>query len=677
MKRALFAALALAGCEAKISGGPGGGTAAEAAGCEPTTFELTRLNRREIDATFAEVLGDSTAPARLFAADSIAPGAFDNTASQLSLSPRLVVDLEAAGTRLIDEVWARDVALTNSSSGMPGAAQTQQGSAAQASVGQARGTAWNLWSNGEARFTFNVAAAGAHRFTLQVWGEQAGNEAARMDVWVNNSLVRSDDVPGTQGAPTTVTFEQTVPSGALTVGVRFTNDVYDEATQLDRNLLIGSVAVAPLDTSGPTTPTAQPRVVTCAPTAGAETDCARDIISRFARRAWRRAANGDELAGLVSLYDATRADGDDFVTATKLALRAVLLSPNFLLRTEAVMGADGPRAPEAVAARLSFFLWAAPPDATLDGLVDDGTLLADGVLDAQVDRMLADPRAVAVRTHLVGQWFDARDVQGFSLDPGLFQGVTPAVMTGVQRQFDAYVDEFFFRDRDALDVLDAPVTYVDAALAQFLGLPAPTSALERRELPAGDVRAGLLGQSAPLIVTSKSTETDPPRRGKWVMERLLCQPIPFPTDIEIPPAPPPTPQQPTARDRLEALTSPTGCAGCHALLNPIGFGLETYGADSRYRTEDHGARIDTSGRFRGKDFTTPGELVSIIKGDEAVELCMVKKTLSYALGRPLGDGDDPSVAQLANTFHEGRRYRALVRDVALSPLMKNGCRVVK
>ena len=671
MRSVLFAAVVFGGCTGSLGGsGAGGGSAAEAAGCEPTSFALSRLNRRELDAAFASLLGDQSAPARLFVADSVDPGAFDNAASSLSIAPQLVADLETASARLIDDAWARDTA---TSAPTTGGAQQQTGAMAQATVGAARGSDWNLWSNGEARFTFNVAA-GAQHVRLDLYGDQAGTEPARVDVWLNNAFVRSDAVPGTQQAHTLVEFDATVPAGVLTIGLRFPNDVYDAATGLDRNLLISSVTVTPASAQqGPAAGTAK-WVRTCT-ASGDGRDCAREILTRFTRRAWRRAASGDELAGLLGLYDATRADGDDFDTATRLALRAVLLSPFFLMRTEAVMSERGPRSPEAVAARLSFFLWGAPPDLELQARVDDGTLLDDGVVEAQVDRMLLDARASALRTHLVEQWFDARDVQGFALDPGLFVGVNPSVMKGVQRQFDAWVEELFFQDHDALDVFDAPVTFVDSALAGFLGLPAPAGdAVERRVLPADDVRAGLFGQSAPLIVTSRSTETNPPRRGRWVMERLLCQPIPLPVGIDIPPVPPATPDKPTARDRLETLTSPASCTGCHASLNPVGFGLENFGADSRWRTMDHGAAIDPSGTFRGQAFSTPGGLAAILKQQPSVPTCMVRQTLSYALGKELHELDADTVQALGAQFDEGgRRYRQLIRAVALSAPMKNGC----
>jgi hypothetical protein len=651
--------------------------------CPESTFALGRLNRREIDASLQQSFGDTVAPARLFVADSVPLDAFDNTIEALSISPRLVQDLEAAMPRVVDELWAKDGALLASGGGGNGGGssdglQTLPGSAAQSSVGAARDTAWNLWSDGEARYTFELASAGNVDIVVRAWGEQAGDALPHMDVWINGTMRSGIDVSSTSSsAPSELRVSSNEAAGTLVVGVRFTNDLFDEASGLDRNLLIAGVDVQGTASSGAPSTTRDPAVRVCIPgNANEEVPCAERIIRAMARQAWRRVASDDEVTGLVGLYNETRADGDSFDDATKLALAAILTSPNFLMRTEAVFPADGAASPEAVAARLSFFLWGGPPDAELAATVDDGSILDDSVLEAQITRMLANTKAHALRKNLVSQWFESTDVASFSLDPGLFPGVNQTVMEAAQRQMDAYIEEFFFGDHDVLEAIDAPVTFVDPALAQFLGLPSTSSEMERVELAADDVRAGILGQSAPSIVTSTSTETNPPRRAKWVLERLMCQTIPLPLGLDIPPVPQATPEQPTARDRLEILTSPNACQTCHDRLNPIGFGLENYGADSRYRTTDHGADIDASGVFRGQSFTTPQELVQIIKHDPDTERCVVEKTLAFAIGRRLKSDDDASIDALLPAFRDGgRRYVELVAAVAKSPLVTGQCGV--
>lgn len=411
-----------------------------------------------------------------------------------------------------------------------------------------------------------------------------------------------------------------------------------------------------------------PKLQTCAPGGGmTDSACARQILTGFARAAWRRPATDEELTSLVSVYDATRGDGDDFAASVKLALSAVVLSPNFLLRTEAVVPAGEAASSWAVASRLSYFLWGTSPDAELSAKADSGELTQTATLDAQIARLLADPRAAALKQRFVLQWFDVRNVEGVSLDAALFPGVTPEVMKSMGLQIRAYLEEFLFSDRDALDLVDAPVTYVDGTLSRFLGVPSSGEALSRVTLEPGHLRSGLLGQSGPLVVTSKSTKTNVPKRGNYVLERMLCSPLAPPAGVVVPPVPDATPDQPTVRARLDALTQDPACHGCHQLLNPLGYALERYAADSRYRTEENGANIDTSGAFVGKNFGTAPELAQIIKADARVESCMVDRTLTYALGRKLArDGDDATVtASLLSSF-SGRqhRFQGLVAEAA-------------
>ncbi|MBK7862142.1 MAG: DUF1592 domain-containing protein [Archangiaceae bacterium] len=681
MRATLLCCAALLACDGKILGqGPVGGTPVggagggegPAAGCEPTTFQLTRLNRAEVDESLAQRFGDTVRPARLFSADTFDPHGFDNAAADLSISPRLVQDLEAAAPRVIDALWARDTAVLAASGGgssAGGYAQTLPGSSAQATVGATRGSAWNLWSNGEAKFSFSLPSAGAYTVTITAYGEQVGSEPAHMDLWLNGAMAAPFDVPGVVATPTRVMHQASLPAGALSVGLRFTNDTFDQTTMIDRNLFIVEVKVEGAGGGGPVSSAMNVAARVCS---GTDRACAEQILARFARRAWRRPVSSEERAGLLGVFDATVADGDDFETAVKLALRAVLVAPDFLIRTEAVMG--GVRSGHAVASRLSYFLWGGPPDDALDARADDGSLADATVLSAEVERMLADPRAQSLRQRLVGQWLETNGIEAFALDPGLFPGIDTAVMQGAQKQIDAYIGEYFFSDHDALDAIDAPVTFADASLASFLGLPSSGSGLMRLTLEASSPRAGLLGQSAPLMVTSKSTETSPPRRGQYVLSRLLCQKMELPVGLTVPPVPPASANQPTARDRLEALTAPAACQGCHARLNPVGFALENFAADSRFRTSDHGATIDPKGTFGGKPVDGLRTLEQVLKADPLVERCMVEKALSFAIARPVEVGDAAAIAALRTRFSSGHRFLQLIADVAKSPLMVDGCR---
>jgi hypothetical protein len=413
---------------------------------------------------------------------------------------------------------------------------------------------------------------------------------------------------------------------------------------------------------------ATPAVRLCTPGGSVtESACARTILAGVARKAWRRPATSDEIASLVSVYDATRADGDDFETAVKLGLQAVLDSPNFLFRTEAQVPDAKAASSHAMAARLSYFLWGTSPDAELAALADSGELTRSEVLDAQITRMLADAKGASLKKRFVAQWFNTRNVSGVALDPGLFPGLTPDVTQGMQKQIDAYLDEFLFGDRDALDMLDAPVTYVDGPLARFLGMTPTSENLTRVELPPGDLRAGLLGKSGPLVVTSKPTATNVPRRANWVFQRLLCTPMDPPAGAVVPPLPDASTAAPTTRERLDALTAPVACSACHQIIGPVGYSLEIFAADSRHRTQENGATIDTSGTFNGAAFDDVTGFVKLLKADPRVEACMVQQTLSFALARPATKtGDDATAAAALQAAFEakGRRFTTLVSSVA-------------
>lgn len=418
------------------------------------------------------------------------------------------------------------------------------------------------------------------------------------------------------------------------------------------------------DAAGGATPT----VRLCTPGGSVtESACARTILAGVARKAWRRPATSEELTSLVSVYDATRADGDDFETAVKLGLQAALASPNFLFRTEAQVPDAKAASSFAMAARLSYFLWGTSPDDELAGLADSGDLTRSEVLEAQITRMQADAKAASLKKRFVAQWFNTRNVTGVALDPGLFPGLTPDVTRGMQKQIDAYLDEFLFGDHDALDLLDAPVTYVDGPLARFLGMTPTSEDLTRVALQPGDLRAGLLGQSGPLVVTSKPTATNVPRRANWVFQRLLCTPMNPPAGAVVPPLPDATSAQPTTRLRLDALTAPAVCSACHQIIGPVGYSLEIFAADSRHRTQENGAAIDTSGTFNGATFNDVAGLVQLIKADPRVESCMVQQTLSFALARPATKtGDDATAAAtLQAAFNaKGRRFTTLISSVA-------------
>jgi hypothetical protein len=638
--------------------------------CSDGAHALRRLNRAEYDNTVRDLLGETSRPASTFPADPTGTG-FDNEASLLSVSPALVEAYEATAGRLIDQAWARDVAASTS-----GAAVRIEAETASATTGAAEsnGTVWNLWSNGDLTATFNFARAGDYQLSVRAWGTQAPPDPVKMEWLLDGTVVASLDVPATTPTLYTRQVKVTAP-GQKRFAVRFTNDTYDPNTSTDRNLLVDWLEVtAPAPTGG----SAERALRVCEPAQVGEQLCARQMVERLARRAWRRPATEAEVAELMGVYSLVRTSGDGFELAAKFALRGVLLSPHFLFQVVETPAPDSGRrelTSRELASRLSYFLWSSQPDAELATLADEDRLKDPAVLEAQVRRMLKDSRSEALVQNFAGQWLGLRQVDGISPDPALFPNVNTALKQAMREEGESFFRAFLREDRSALDLLDADFTFVNDRLADYYGLPRPGSASASRVAVANGRRGGLLAQAGLLAQSSLATRTSPVRRGKWVLGRLLCQePPPPPPGVEA--LPTTLPAGATLRQITEAHRANPSCAGCHNLLDPIGFGLENYDAAGAWRDVDNGSPVDAAGNFQGVAFQGPRQLATILKEDPEFAKCMSRKALAYGLGRELTEADWPVVRSVDERFAQGgHRLPELLVAVAMSESFRNRCPV--
>ncbi|QSQ26074.1 DUF1592 domain-containing protein [Pyxidicoccus parkwayensis] len=638
--------------------------------CSDGAHALRRLNRAEYDNTVRDLLGETSRPASTFPADPTGLG-FDNDASLLSVSPALMEAYEASAGKLLDQAWTRDAAASTS-----GAAVRIEAESASATTGAAEsnGTVWNLWSNGDLTATFNFAKAGDYQLAVRAWGTQAPPDPVKMDWLLDGVVVASFDVPATTPTLYTRQVKVTAP-GQKRFAVRFTNDTYDPNTSTDRNLLVDWLEVtAPASTGG----TAEPALRVCEPAQVGEQPCARQMVERLARKAWRRPATDAEVAQLMEVYTLVRSSGDSFELATKFALRGVLLSPHFLFQVVVTPAPDSGKrelTSRELASRLSYFLWSSQPDAELAALADEDKLKDPAVLEAQVRRMLKDSRSEALVQNFAGQWLGLRQVDGINPDPALFPQVDTALKQAMREEGESFFRTFLREDRSALDMLDADFTFVNDRLADYYGLPRPGSASASRVAVTNGRRGGLLAQAGLLAQSSLATRTSPVRRGKWVLGKLLCQePPPPPPGVEG--LPTTLPPGATLRQITEAHRSNPSCAGCHNVLDPIGFGLENYDAAGAWREVDNGSPVDSAGNFRGTAFQGPRQLAGILKQDPAFAECISRKALSYGLGRELTDADDPVVRGVDEHFAQGGyRLPELLVAVALSDSFRNRCPV--
>jgi hypothetical protein len=407
---------------------------------------------------------------------------------------------------------------------------------------------------------------------------------------------------------------------------------------------------------------------------------AEKVLSHWTFLAFRRPVPYEELGRYLRLFDAADARGDDFPTAIRLVLKAVLVSPSFLFRVEQ----DRPGAKEPwevtdfeLAGRLSYFLWSTMPDDELLELAKQNRLHEPAVLEAQVRRMLKHEKSRALAEAFGTQWLGVRDLlTTANPDPQKFPTFNAQLRFSMYDEAVCFVDSVFRDDAPLTTLLDAHYTFVNDWLADHYGIKGRVGGgdgkgevMRRVELPDGN-RGGVLGLGAVLTVTSYPLRTSPVLRGKWVLEQVLGAPPPPP-----PPEVPELPKDDAKKDglsfrkQLELHRKDAQCASCHNRMDPLGLGLENYDAVGRWRTEVAGEPVDASGvMVTGESFKGPAELKKVLRGrkDEFVRN-LAEKMLAYALGRGLEYYDQPTVKEICDALAKNEyRSSTLVLEVVKS-----------
>jgi hypothetical protein len=402
---------------------------------------------------------------------------------------------------------------------------------------------------------------------------------------------------------------------------------------------------------------------------------ARKNVETFTRRAFRRPVEKVEIDSLMALFGQATKRGESFENAIRFTLKAVLVSPHFLFRVEKDRGVNEPYRLNdyELASRLSYFLWSSMPDAQLFALAEKNQLHEPAILEAQVKRMLRDPKARALAENFAGQWLRVRELKTtVQPDPGRFRRFTPELRDAMYAEAIEFFAAMIREDASLLTLLDANHTYINEALAQHYGLTnlnITGPALRRVDLPDKN-RGGVLGMGAVLTLTSYPQRTSPVLRGKWVLEELLGQPPPPPPpDAGGLPAEDAPRNGLTFRQRLEEHRKKPQCAGCHARLDPLGFGLENFDAIGRWRTKIGSEPVDATGLMSsGEKFTGPAELKRLLlarKDDYARNV--TERMLAYALGRGVEFHDMPSIAAITDKLRkDGYRSSTLVTEIVKS-----------
>ena len=426
-------------------------------------------------------------------------------------------------------------------------------------------------------------------------------------------------------------------------------------------------------------------VVVCEGEEDGTAACGERAIGRLVQRAFRRPGTAEELAVYEGLFGRTL-EREGFDVAMRLTLQAIMQSPQFLYRLELHDGLGSPEegrveraGPYEMASRLSFFLWASPPDDALLEAAARDELQTDAQLSAQVRRMLADERARAMTRQFFRQWLRLDRLKSLVRDATVYPEYSPDLNGELKISFDAFIDHVVWQERTFDAFYTSRKVFVTPTMAQMNGaeFEEESGGVMETMAPA-DQRAGVLTQPALMAMLSYPNQPSPIQRGVFVREQLLCQDLPDPPDdVDLTP-PDPRPGA-SSRELFAELTKEDACADCHALINPLGFGFEHYDGLGRWRADDEGSPVDASGALvSSPDLEINGEF------DGAIELaqkfaisrvareCAADRWMTFALGRQVLDVDDQSVATVMNGWERsGWRWDGLFEAIVLSDAFRH------
>ena len=450
----------------------------------------------------------------------------------------------------------------------------------------------------------------------------------------------------------------------------------------DGNAAVDKVAIGgPYVSHGPGDTPSRRAIFSCQPATNSNSDeerCAQEILSGLARRAYRRPLEEFDLSTLMNFYRMGRSDGS-FDAGIQLALERLLISPDFLFRVERDPIDSDPGTIYAltdleIASRLSYFLWSSGPDDELLALAERSRLNDPAILEQQVIRMLADPRATALVQNFAGQWLYLRNLRGAVPDPLVFPEFDENLREAFAKETEMFVESLLREDTSVLDLLGADYTFVNERLARHYGIEGIYGSHFRRVSLAPDMaerRGGIFGHGSLLTVTSYPNRTSPVLRGKWVLTNILGTPPPAPpADIPDLPDRGENGEAATVRDRLARHRESPACSVCHAPMDPLGLALENYNAVGQWRTTGEAELpIDSSGNLPdGTVFEGPMGLRTLLleRRDQFVGT-FTEKLLAYALGRGPEYYDRPTVRAITRAAaSDNYRWSSIIVGIVQS-----------
>jgi hypothetical protein len=640
----------------------------------PGSVVLHRLNRTEYANAIRDLLDLKIDVNTLLPPDDAARG-FDNVAGSLTISPTLLEAYTTAATRIARTAVGFWKSPTEAAYIAPG--DTSQNEHIEGLPFGTRGgmaVRHSFPSDGE--YKFSVTNFGLGKFTP---GEKLefliDNEAVAMHDYVGVGL-SSNNSSDNDGS---IDISVPVRAGSHMVGVTFLATNYrptlDLIKQYERKSLedngipqlqyapaIGILRIrGPFNAQRPEDSASLRKVLTCHPaTAAQEEGCAKEIVTTLMRRAYRRPTTPRDMEWVWGFYLEGRREGT-FQDGIELALRRILISPEFLVRVEREPANAAPGQPYRItdlelASRLSFFIWSSLPDDDLINLANQNKLHTPAVLEQQVRRMLSDPKSSALVENFGDQLLYLRNLPATSPDGVFYPNWDDELRKGFRRETELLFESIIKENRNVVDLLTADYTFLNERLAKHYGIPGIYGSAFRRVTlgPDLDYRRGLLGQGSVLSLTwVQNFRTSPVKRGVWVLENILGTPPPEP-----PPNVPPledTKGGPekilTLREQMTMHRKNEPCAGCHKLMDPIGFALENFDADAKYRLKqggDGGVPLDTSAvLWDGTTVNGPVELrQALLRYSPQFVRTITEKLMTFSLGRGVEYEDMPVIRSI-------------------------------
>ncbi len=678
---------------------------------DPGRITVRRLNRVEYRNTVRDLLGADFNPTENFPADDVGYG-FDNIGDVLTVSPLLMERYLEAAEAIATRVIVLDP--------LPPSKRYHGGSGLEPrhdDVPDERfrlldPTATEAWKTGP----FIASAAHLKMFPdneiiyrATLYAETDSEEPVKVVLFIQGAELEHvsspDELARLVGVDPTAdnkikilkAFEITARDAEKTqvietfvTGIASIESVGIAMLKPKDGELHAKLQIRSLWSEGPleTRPDSHFKILECTPDIP-QSEQTREVLSRLLHRAYRRPPTQDEVDELAQFVATIQAESMEWEACIQQAIKVVLCSPKFLFRLELD---DRPQTTEPypidefhLASRLSYFLWSSMPDDELLELAEKNQLT--GNLEAQVKRMLADPKAIELGSNFGTQWLQIQRLITAEPDLEQFPSFTGTLRAAMLKETELFVDSIFREDRSVLELIDADYTFLNFRLANHYGI-ADTQGNwmgGKKNVPGGEdikgwdfrrvnlqgsIRGGVLTHASVLTVTSNPKRTSPVKRGRWVLEQVLGTPPP--------PPPPDVPELEeegevvsggTLRERLEQHRADPACANCHAKMDPIGFALENYNPIGAFRTKSGGSKIDVTAELPdGTIVRGIADLKQVVMDrKEQFVRCLTEKMLTYALGRGLEYYDRPTVAYIVEQLEsKGYRSSVLITEIVKS-----------